>query len=108
MRAPCEPAHRVLVAGHECERAVVRRAQVKCADEAIDARGRDKTGGRVLVPVVGKDLGRLGRGQRLFIDGRGRRGEQAVPVGRGLVDGDVGDEVVFGGDGCAEVEDAKA
>lgn len=29
-------------------------------------------------------------------------------MGGGLVDGDVGDEVVFGGDGGAEVEDAEA
>lgn len=106
MWAPRKPAHRILVARHERERAVVRCAQVKRADDAVDACGRDEAGGRVLVPVVGEDLGGLGWGQGLFV--AGLRREQTVPVGGGLVYRDVGDEVVFGGDGRAKVEDPEA
>lgn len=88
---------------------MVRHAQIKCAYEAVHARrGNDAAVGaaRVLVPVVREDFGRLGRREGRV--GGARGAGEAVAGGRGLVDGDVGYEMVFCGCGCAEVEEPEA
>lgn len=113
--APGEPADGVLVAGHHGQGAIVGHAQVKGPDDAVDAGGGDDARGSVgaagvFVPVVCQDLGGL-RGRQglllLGVVGGGRR-EQAVAGRRGLVDGDVGDEVVLGRGREAQVEEAEA
>lgn len=86
---------------------MVRHAQVKGAYDAVYARRRNDAAvgaARVLVPVVREDLGRLWRRERRVVGAAG----EAVAGGRGLVDGDVGDEVVLCGRGGAEVEEPEA
>lgn len=107
--APGEPAHGVLVPAHHGQGPIVRHAQIKGPDDAIDARRGDdarrsvRTTG-ILVPVVCENLGglwgRQGQGLLLLLlllmVRGGAGGEEAVAARRGLVYGDVGDEVVLG------------
>lgn len=85
MRAPRQPPHGVLVAGHDRERPAGRIAYVECSNHAVDAAGRDD-GVAVFVPVVGEDFG-----------GRTAGGDGAAGIAGGCVDGDGGDEMVFCG-----------
>lgn len=89
--APGDLADGVLVALHEGQGPAVRVANIKGADDAVDAGGGDD-GVVVLVPVVGEEL--RGGGAAAHAAGRRRRG----------VHGDRGDEMVLGGRGRAQVK----
>lgn len=92
---------------HHGQGPIVRCAQVKGANDPVNARGGDDAGRGVgatgvLVPVVRENLGGLwgweGDGLlvlRLLLRVEGG-GEETVSTGRGLVYGDVGYEVVLG------------
>lgn len=113
MGAPGEPADGELVAGHEGQGPGIGHTQVEGADEAVDAAGGDNAArgvcaAGVLVPVVGEDLGGLRRGEGCGGGGAAGRGREEVAGGRRLVHGDVGDEVVLGGGGRPQVEEAQA
>lgn len=85
VRAPRQPPHGVLVSVHERARPAIRIADVECPDHAVDAAGRDD-GVAVFVPVVGEDFG-----------GRTTGWDGATGIAGSRVDGDGGDEMVFGG-----------
>lgn len=85
---------------HNGQGAIVGHAQVEGADEAVDTRGGDEAGRAVFVPVVGEELGRGAW--------RGECGIGRAARRRDLVYRDIGDEVVFCGDGGAQVEEAEA
>lgn len=117
VRAPRDAAHGELVARQQRQRPAVRLAQIEGADDAVDARRRYEAVRRVLVPVVGEDLGRLGRREVLWlccllrlrkIARVGCWWEEMGAGGGGLVHRNVGDEVVLCGGGGSEVEDAEA
>lgn len=70
---------------HEGERSAIRITYVECSDHTVDAASRDD-GVSVFVPVVGENFGRRTAGR----DG-------AAGMTGSRVDGDSGDEMVFGG-----------
>lgn len=93
VRAPSDLADGVLVALHDGLRPAVWIANVKGADDAVDAgRGHDRV--VVLVPVVCEELRRCGAAARAA----GRRGR--------CVHGDGRHEVVFSRRGRAQIEEA--
>lgn len=92
MGTPCDLAHGVSVTLHYGQWPGVGAANVKGANDTVDA-GRRDDGVVVLVPVVGKNLGWRAAAAPSQSGGRGAR-----------VDRDGGDEVVFGRRGRAQVE----
>lgn len=105
MRAPCHPPDGVLVARQYGHGPLSRRAHVEGPDQPVDARRRDD-GRAVFVPVVRQGfVGREGGSGRKF-----QLGRRELCGGRGClggVDGEGEDEVVRGGGGGAEVEEAE-
>lgn len=90
---PRDLADGVLVALHEGQGPAVGAANVKGADDAVDA-GRGDDGVVVLVPVVREEL-------------RGRGAAAHAAAGRRRVHGHRRDQMVLGGRGRAQVKEAQ-
>lgn len=103
MGTPRQLPHRILVSLQQRKRPGTRCTNVESTDDAIDARGGNDPVA-VLVPIVGESFGRGEGGWGTVVaDG----GDRVRSISAGGVDSNLAYEMVGGGGGGAQIEDAQ-